>query len=204
MKGLAHEANVELPSTGHTKTIPSYHTLNMLFPLCTGESDTPGHDTIQSNGKKFTLTPLPPSPGTSGSPKLSIQLASYNKEGKICLHKDAINQLEQIKKPVAVLTICGPYRTGKSYYVSRFLGDIKTFKTSNKRDACTFGIWMATRVLECEEFVVIVLDTEGLDNPEISKSEDDVMNFIVLSSLISSFLVYNTKGTEHYHIEKMR
>jgi hypothetical protein len=149
------------------------------------------------------VTPLPPSPGSSASCELSIQLASYN-EGKICLNEYAIKQLEQIKKPVAVLTICGPYRTGKSYYVSRFLGDVRTFKTSNKSNACTFGIWMATRMLECEEFVVIVLDTEGLDNPRVSKSEDDVMNFIVLSSLISSFLVYNTKGTEYYHIEKMR
>lgn len=150
------------------------------------------------------MTPLPPSPGPSGSRELSIQLASYNKEGKLCLNEDAIKQLEQIEKPVAVLTICGPYRTGKSYYVSRFLGDDKTFKTSNESDACTFGIWMATRVLECEEFIVIVLDTEGLDNPEVSKSEDDIMNFIVLSSLISSFLVYNTKGTEQHYIDKMR
>lgn len=150
------------------------------------------------------MTFLPLSPGSSTSQELSIQLASFNKEEKFCLNEDAIKRLELIKKPVAVLTICGSYQTGKSYYVSRLLGDVKTFKTSNECSACTFGIWMVTRVLECDESVVIVLDTEGLDNPQVSKSEDNVMNFIVLSSLISSFLVYNTKGTEQYHIEKIR
>ena len=152
------------------------------------------------------MTSLPASQGSTTSHELSIQLASFNPERKLCLHEDALNRLEEIKKPVAVLTICGPYRSGKSYYVSRLLGDDRTFKTSPKFASCTHGIWMATRVLECDEFVVIVLDTEGIDNPQDSKSEENtVMNFIILSSLISSYLVYNTKGTlEKHHISRMR
>ena len=36
--------------------------------------------------------------------------------------EDAVTLLQTIRKPLAVLSICGPYRSGKSYFLSRVLG----------------------------------------------------------------------------------
>ena len=113
--------------------------------------------------------------------------------------------LKKITKPVAVLTICGPYRTGKSYYLSRFLGDKPIFESSDKVVACTKGMMMSTMILECEEFAIVLLDTEGTDSIRENPEETAVTNFIILSSLLSSVLVYNTQGApKQSNVKDMR
>ena len=75
------------------------------------------------------------------------------------LVNDALELLKTINKPLAVLSICGPYRSGKSYFVSpRLLGSSPAGIFQIGRDsmrACTKGIWMATTILECEEFATV-------------------------------------------------
>lgn len=123
----------------------------------------------------------------------SILFAKLNEKQEIELQDDALRLLKTITKPVAVVTICGPYRTGKSYYLSRVLGDKQIFETSNELAPCTKGMMMATMVLECNDFVVVLLDTEGTDSIGL-QGEVAVTNFIILSSLLSSVLVYNSLG----------
>ena len=77
--------------------------------------------------------------------------------------EDALELLRTIGKPLAVLSICGPYRSGKSYFMSRLLGIPGAFCLGHGMRACTRGIWMATTILECEQFATIVLDTEGIE-----------------------------------------
>ena len=103
---------------------------------------------------------------------------------------ETVELLESITKPVAVLSICGPYRSGKSYFLSRMLGRKETFKLGHTMEACTRGIWMASSVLECDEFVLLLLDTEGIDAAD--KSNADFANLLVLTMLLSSTFVYNS------------
>ena len=111
--------------------------------------------------------------------------------------------LKEIKKPVAVLSICGPYRTGKSYILSRILGSCNAFDLGHTMDACTFGIWMGTTALECEDYVLLLLDTEGIDAVGASGSDD--ARILVMTILLSSYLIYNSQrvptGTD---LEKMK
>ena len=121
----------------------------------------------------------------------SIVLLSHQ-SGKLRLNNEALKLLETIKKPVAVLAICGPYRTGKSYFLSRFLGIPDAFEVGDTLDSCTHGIWMSTTVLECDEFMLLLLDTEGTE--PVGETSSIVTPLLVMTSLLSSYLIYNTIG----------
>ena len=146
---------------------------------------------IQRGGKSTLFTTKPLSANLGPDP--SIKFAEFNEDGQMHLGSKALEVLASIKKPVACLTICGPYRSGKSYYLSRVLGIKNAFSVSSISDPCTMGIWMSTQVLDCGEFVVLLFDTEGTDAADQSTG-GDVNKFITLSTLMSSYLVFNTKG----------
>ena len=111
--------------------------------------------------------------------------------------------LKEIKKPVAVLSICGPYRTGKSYILSRILGSSNAFELGHTMDACTFGIWMGTTALECDDYVMLLLDTEGIDAVGASGSDD--ARIFVMTILLSSYLIYNSQNVpKDSDLEKMK
>ena len=115
----------------------------------------------------------------------------------------ALELLNTIKKPLAVLSIAGSARTGKSYILSRFLGDAEVFQLGHTTDACTKGIWMSTSVLECTEYCIILLDTEGMDALNDQASND--AKILVTTLLLSSYFIYNSLGVPHRNdLEKMR
>ena len=126
-----------------------------------------------------------------------------NHDHTLKLVDDTLELLCSINKPLAVLSICGPFRSGKSYLMSRILGMPGTFKSCHGMRACTHGIWMATTVLECQEFATIVLDTEGID--AVGASENMAMSLLTLTTLLSSFLIYNSKRVpQNVDLDKMR
>ena len=136
----------------------------------------------------------------------SCKLVTKEVESHSCALKvvdDAVELLCTIEKPLAVLSICGPYRSGKSYFLSRLLGNPGAFRMGHGMRACTRGIWLATTVLECEQFAAIFLDTEGID--AIGASETMAMCFLSLTTLLSSYLIYNSKKVPHMvDLDKLR
>ena len=115
----------------------------------------------------------------------------------------AIKLLNTIKKPLAVLSIAGPARTGKSYILSRLLGDPEAFQLGHTVHACTKGIWMSTSVLECSKFCVVLLDTEGIDSVNDQASND--AKILVTTLLLSSYFIYNSQNVPRSSdLEKMR
>ena len=106
-------------------------------------------------------------------------------------------------KPLAVLAIAGPYRTGKSYILSRMLGSTDAFDLGHTMNAKTFGIWMGTTVLECDRHYIILLDTEGIDAVTATGTED--ARILVITLLISSYFIYNSTGVPNKaDLEKMK
>ena len=62
---------------------------------------------------------------------------------------------------------------------------------------------MATTVLECEQFATILLDTEGID--AIGASETMAMSLLTVTTLLSSYLIYNSKKVpQKVDLDKMR
>ena len=62
---------------------------------------------------------------------------------------------------------------------------------------------MATTVLECQDFAIVLLDTEGID--AVGASETVAMSLLILTTLLSSFLIYNSKKVpQKVDLNKMR
>ena len=81
------------------------------------------------------------------------------------------------------------------------------FEASDSDEVCTRGIQMATTTLACEEFEIILLDTEGSGAGMVDEQRrtDLVTKYLVLTTLISSTLIYNTKGiTDAQSIQALR
>ena len=129
------------------------------------------------------------------NPETSIFLVSFT-QGRLTINPEALDLLKSIKKPVAVVGICGPHRSGKSYFMSRIMGSDNEFTVNNHvGKPCTRGIWMSTSVLAVEEYAVILLDTEGIgDASEEALSMDGKMHYLILTTLLCSYLIYNIKG----------
>ena len=125
----------------------------------------------------------------------SLQLVRYNKvRGIIESNPEAIKLIQGITAPIAILGICGPYRSGKSYFVSKVMKS-DDFKVSHSIKACTEGIWISTSVLvnESSQLTVIVLDTEGIGDVT-GQASPWVHHYLILTTLLSSYLIYNTRG----------
>ena len=134
-------------------------------------------DEMQYNSKTHALARVPSDHGGS----------------KLVIVQTSLNLIKSLgTKPLAVLSICGPYRSGKSYFLSRFIGSHEVFKVSNSGDPCTQGIWMSTSVLECENYTILLLDTEGMESLEAA--EDYIVKLLVVATVSSSMLIYNSSG----------
>lgn len=128
--------------------------------------------------------------------------------------KEAKLYLAELDSPLAVISIAGLYRTGKSYLLNLLLGDNESsaFHVGGTINACTKGIWIygqhnsadiqnAIRkdnnetVLEKEsneQVTLILMDTEGLGSTQRSHNQDTKM--FALALLLSSSFVYNSRG----------
>ena len=70
-------------------------------------------------------------------------------------------------------------------------------------DSKTFGIWIGTTVLECDEFTLILMDSEGVDSTAAEERNDATI--LVLSVLLSSCLIYNSFGVpRHGDLTRMK
>ena len=61
------------------------------------------------------------------------------------------SNLGTIKDPIAILSVVGKYRTGKSYFINKVLLKEQAFQVGNTVNACTRGIWMYKKTIRLEE-----------------------------------------------------
>ena len=164
---------------------------------------------VAMSGFKSKVLTLPEKDLPPSIPLLIPKSYEWNME-KNCLSKretraeenmhladEALQLIRSVDKPIAVLSICGLFRSGKSYLLSRILGGFSVFTSRSTVNPCTKGVWMSTTVLECDKFVVLLLDTEGMDSTESTEEGEDTMCMAQLQAvlLISSLLIYNGKQT---------
>jgi hypothetical protein len=91
----------------------------------------------------------------------------------------------------AIIAIIGRARTGKSALCNILFGADDVFVISNETDSCTKGIWMAPEPVEWEGKRVLVLDVEGTGDCDADPASE--MALMMMSRLLASVLVYNTK-----------
>mmetsp|Transcript_15240 Transcript_15240/g.16955 ORF Transcript_15240/g.16955 Transcript_15240/m.16955 type:complete len:887 (-) Transcript_15240:55-2715(-) len=131
-----------------------------------------------------------------GGPKESIKLIDIEDVGssheKFNITSEGAQFLGSLgKKKLAVVAVCGPQRTGKSYLSSRIVGVNEGFKIEGTQNPCTKGIWMWPETIPIREDTdLLVLDTEGLGSQEHAHLD---VKLFSLGILLSSFLIYNSK-----------
>jgi len=124
-----------------------------------------------------------------------IERKGNHSHDKLSLVPEALLLLQSINQPIAVLAICGPYRSGKSHFLSQILKTTDTFKVGHTMNACTHGVWMATTFLQYDGFALILLDTEGINAVGGSASSNTrTISLLVMTTLLSSYLIYNSQN----------
>ncbi|XP_048011468.1 guanylate-binding protein 1-like [Megalobrama amblycephala] len=124
-----------------------------------------------------------------------VCLIDTGSDGKLCVPQPALRILQQIQQPVVVVAVVGLYRTGKSYLMNRLAGQQTGFALGSTIESKTKGIWMW-----CVDHptkagtTLVLLDTEGLGDVDKGDSKHDT-NIFCLAVLLSSTLVYNSRGT---------
>ena len=137
--------------------------------------------------------------------KKPIQLISFgDNKGTTCLtpevtvNKEAIEWLLKAnqEKHIAVVTVVGKYRTGKSYILNRvLLNQNSGFEVGPTVNACTKGLWVWSELIPHPHdptLQYMVMDTEGLGSLEQGEQTDT--RIFLMAMLLSSYFIYNSQG----------
>lgn len=112
------------------------------------------------------------------------------------LNPEALQVLEKISGPIAVISVIGPCRSGKSLLANQLVKCTGAFELGNLMDAQTMGIWMWGEPIVYNGMNVIILDTEGLGAHSATGRGD--LQIGVMSLLMSSLLIWNSFRSVQY------
>lgn len=122
-----------------------------------------------------------------------IPLIKINKKGQFEISDEGVKFLRQIKRKVCVVTLFGPIQTGRSTLLNLLVNKTgRGFEVRKTEFSCTKGIWLWGNSLLANETNVIFIDIEGVQNPNNSAKLE--VQLTALAFLLSSTLIYNTKG----------
>jgi hypothetical protein len=126
----------------------------------------------------------------SGEPSYKLHL-NKNAEKWLRTYKDSL---------IAPISICGKYRTGKSFLANQLFPEQQGFPIGNSTNSCTKGIWIhpnptpkkIIRDDEERDLCVFLLDCEGTQSIDRTSDLDQKLTSLVL--LISSSFIWNSQG----------
>ncbi|XP_063791207.1 guanylate-binding protein 1-like [Pseudophryne corroboree] len=113
---------------------------------------------------------------------------------KLSVNPEALKILERISQPLVVVSIIGPYRSGKSFLMNTLSGHRRGgFSLGHTVKANTKGIWMQSVPHPKQRgHTLILLDTEGLGDVEKGDKQNDRV-IMSLALLMSSAVIYNSR-----------
>uniref|UniRef100_A0A8C3SHQ7 Guanylate binding protein 2 n=1 Tax=Chelydra serpentina TaxID=8475 RepID=A0A8C3SHQ7_CHESE len=133
-----------------------------------------------------------------------VCLVGNGADGQLEVNPAALEILRGLAQPVVPVAIVGLYRTGKSYLMNALAGKQRGFSLGSTIQSHTKGIWMwCLPHPRRAGHTLVLLDTEGLGDVEKGDTKNDTWIF-ALAVLLSSTLVYNSKGTiDQYAMEQL-
>ena len=107
--------------------------------------------------------------------------------------------LASINTPIAIISVAGMYRTGKSYLLNRMLLNRSNgFGVGPTINPCTKGLWMWGQPIRSQSengqpLTLLIIDTEGLGALDEDQTHD--CKIFSLAILLSTCFVYNSVGS---------
>jgi GTPase Era involved in 16S rRNA processing len=88
-------------------------------------------------------------------------------DGIYHVHEEGASLLQGLTSKIAVVMVCGKYRTGKSFLLNQLVGAKGSFSVGNTVESHTRGIWICVPGItstgpDGEEIDVVFMDSEGL------------------------------------------
>jgi len=104
---------------------------------------------------------------------------------------DALPRLALHDTNIAVVSVVGPYHSGKSFLLNALVGNTQVFQIGRKTSPETMGIWLCRTDLKASDGAEVwLMDSEGFFGPGVSESYD--AKIFTIASLLGGHLVYNT------------
>jgi hypothetical protein len=97
------------------------------------------------------------------------------------------------KKRIAVVSVVGPYHSGKSFLLNALIGRTDVFSVGPKTSPETMGLWMCRTDItlpDHSDVEVWFVDSEGFFGPKVPEAYD--AKVFTLSMLLGDEFVYNT------------
>ena len=117
----------------------------------------------------------------------AVQLVAFADDGTCRVPEEAAKLLRDMPGPLRVVSVVGPYRSGKSYLLNHLAGGDR-FSCSDSVQSCTKGLWVYPAGPS-----LLLVDTEGIGAHQGSTPEHDCRVF-ALAVMCASHLVFNCRG----------
>lgn len=104
---------------------------------------------------------------------------------------EGLQQLANHDRPISVVSVVGPYHSGKSFLLNSLIGVPSVFQIGRQTDPQTMGIWLCrTDMRASDGSEVWLMDSEGFFGPGVGENYD--AKIFTIATLLGAHLVYNT------------
>jgi hypothetical protein len=129
---------------------------------------------------------------TTVPPNLPFQVVTPSPDHSVLQpDADGLATLAKHEGTISLISVVGPYHSGKSFLLNALAGDMQTFKVGPQTSPQTMGIWLCrTNMTARDGSEVWLMDSEGFFGPGVDEGYD--AKVFTVASLVGAHLIYNT------------